>query len=50
MQIGLECFMDEQLSSMIASEARYGDCEIQQKTNCIIYDTEEDHYLEEYLC
>ncbi|MFR3577005.1 MAG: hypothetical protein ACLTU2_10735 [Mediterraneibacter gnavus] len=49
MQIGLECFMDEQLSSMIASEARYGDCEIQQKTNCIIYDTEEDHYLEEYL-
>ena len=49
MQIGLECFLDEQLSSMIASENRHGDCEIQHKTDCIIYDTEEDHYLEEYL-
>lgn len=49
MQIGLECFRDEQLSSMIASEARHGDCEIQQKANCIVYDTEADHYLEEYL-
>ena len=46
MQIGLECFLDEQLSSMIASENRHGDCEIQHKTDCIIYDTEEDHYLE----
>ena len=49
MQSGLECFLDEQLSSMIASENRHGDCEIQHKTDCIIYDTEEDHYLEEYL-
>ena len=24
MQIGLECFMDEQISSMIASENRHG--------------------------
>lgn len=49
MQIGLECFLDEQLSSMIASERRYGDCEIQHKKNCVVYDTTEDHYLEEYL-
>ena len=29
MQIGLECFMDEQISSMIASENRHGECGIQ---------------------
>ena len=29
MQIGLECFMDEQISPMIASENRHGECEIQ---------------------
>lgn len=34
---------------MIASEQRYGNCEIQNKENCIVYDTEEDQYLEEYL-
>lgn len=49
MQIGLECFLDEQLGSMIASEHRYGDCEIQHISGCIVYDTEKDHYLEEYL-
>ena len=54
MQIGLECFLDEQLSSMIASENRHGECRYcggnsRPKTDCIIYDTEEDHYLEEYL-
>ena len=46
MQIGLECFMDEQISSMIASEKRYGECEIQGTKKCIVYDTNEDHYLE----
>ena len=49
MQIGLECFMDEQISSMIASENRHGECEIQGKKECIVYDTNEDHYLEGYL-
>lgn len=49
MQIGLECFRDKQLGSMIASESRYGDCEVQNKKNCIVYDTDEDHYLEQYL-
>lgn len=49
MQIGLECFRDKQLSSMITSELRYGDCEVQGKKNCIVYDTDEDHYLEQYL-
>ena len=49
MQIGLECFLDEQLNSMIESNSRHGDCEIQHKKDCIIYDTESDHYLEEYL-
>ena len=36
MQIGLECFMDEQISSMIASENRHGECEIQGKKECIV--------------
>ena len=49
MQIGLECFKDEQISSMIASENRHGECEIQGIKDCVVYDTEEDHYLEEYL-
>lgn len=49
MQIGLECFMDEQISSMIASENRHGECEIQGKKECIVYDTNEDHYLEEII-
>ena len=38
MQIGLECFMDEQISSMIASENRHGECEIQGKKECIVCD------------
>ena len=46
MQIGLECFKDEQISSMIASENRHGECEIQGIKDCVVYDTEEDHYLE----
>ena len=41
--------MDEQISSMIASENRHGECEIQGKKECIVYDTNEDHYLEGYL-
>lgn len=49
MQIGLECFMDEQISSMIASENRHGECEIQGKKECVVYDTNEDHYLEGYI-
>lgn len=49
MQIGLECFLDEQLSSMIESRSRYGKCEILQMDDCIIYDTEKDTYLEEYF-
>ena len=41
--------MDEQISSMIASENRHGECEIQSKKECVVYDTNEDHYLEGYL-
>lgn len=49
MQIGMDCFLDEQIRSMIKSEQRYGDCEILENKNCIIYDTEKDFYLETYL-
>ena len=49
MQIGLNCFQDQQLGSMIASEPKYGNCEIQNKIDCIVYDTNADHYLEQYL-
>ena len=49
MQIGLECFLDEQLSSMIASENRHGDCEIQHNTDCFVFDTEEGHSFADVL-
>ena len=49
MQIGLDCFLDEQLKTMIDTQRRQGDCEISGKKGCIVYDTEQDHYLEEYL-
>ena len=34
---------------MIDTQKRQGDCEISGKKGCIVYDTEQDHYLEEYL-
>lgn len=49
MQIGLECFKDEQLCSMIESNGRIGNCDITYKKNCVIYDTDNDDYLEEYF-
>lgn len=49
MQIGLDCFKDEQLRSLIKSKSHYGDCEIKKTSNCIIYDTKIDFYLEENL-
>lgn len=49
MKIGLECFRDGQLRSMIQSSSREGKCDIQQIEPCVIYDTEQDQYLEEYL-
>lgn len=49
MKIGLECFQDEQLCSMIISKPRYGRCDICGEDNCIIYDTDEDNYLVETL-
>lgn len=49
MQIGQDCFLDEHIRSMIASENRLGNCEIQKTESCLVYDTEQDSYLEEYI-
>lgn len=49
MRIGLECFQDEQLRSMIISEHRLGRCDVYGRDDCIIYDTDEDSYLAESL-
>ena len=49
MQIGLKCFRDRQLSSMIESNNRIGNCDISGENNVIVYDTDEDNYLVEYL-
>lgn len=49
MQIGAKCFLDEQLKTMITDQERFGDCEIQNQKDCIVYDTKKDNYLEEYL-
>ena len=35
MQIGLECFMDEQISSMIASENRHENVKFKAKRNAL---------------
>lgn len=49
MQIGIDCFLDQQLVSMIASGRRYGNCEILNGSYSLVYDTEQDHYLISYL-
>jgi hypothetical protein len=49
MQIGSECFRDEQLCYMIESAQNLGKCEITGKDNCFVYDTDRDSYLEEYI-
>lgn len=49
MQIGLKWFRDQQLSSMIESNNRIGNCDISGENDVIIYDTDEDNYLVEYL-
>lgn len=48
MKIGVGCFLDNQLHSMIKREKKFGECDIQKK-NDSIYDTETDQYLEDYL-
>lgn len=49
MQIGVDCFRDRQLQSMIISESRIGTCDLRHVSDCIVYDTKEDNYLVEYL-
>ena len=49
MKIGLKCFKDEQLNSMVESYNRVGDCDISGEKHTIIYDTEKDEYLTEYI-
>lgn len=49
MKIGVGCFLDEQLSSMVKRVSKSGECDIRHKQNEIIYDTQVDHYLEDYL-
>ena len=47
MQIGSECFKDEQLCYMIESAQKLGRCDITGRDNCFVYDTDKDFYLKE---
>lgn len=49
MQIGLSCFLDEQLNSIVESNGRKGKCDITKQDNCVVYDTKEDDYLKAYI-
>lgn len=49
MQIGISCFKDIEICSMINSENRIGDCEITGQTDTLVYDTVYDNYLEDYI-
>ena len=45
----IECFKDIELRTMISSYEKKGQCEVCGKENTLIYDTNNDNYLEEYL-
>ena len=49
MQIGSECFKDEQLCYMIESAQKLGRCNITGRDNCFVYDTDKDFYLKESI-
>jgi len=50
MHVGINCFKDNQIRSMIESYNMIGNCEITGDVDCYYYDTEEgDAYLEEYF-
>ncbi|WP_443596560.1 hypothetical protein [Agathobacter sp.] len=49
MQIGSECFKDEQLCYIIESAQKLGRCDITGRDNCFVYDTDNDFYLKEYI-
>lgn len=49
MYIGIDCFKDIEICSMIESETRIGRCAITEKNNVLVYDTEMDKYLENYI-
>lgn len=49
MLIGIDCFEDMEIRSMIASEKKIGTCEIKSIKDVLIYDSEEDEYLQDYF-
>lgn len=49
MQIGINCFNDNQIVSMVMSNNVIGNCEITGYKDCIVYDSNDDNYLEEYF-
>lgn len=49
MLIGIDCFKDTEIHSIIASQSKFGNCEITGQVDVMVYDTEKDTYLEDYL-
>jgi hypothetical protein len=49
MKIGINCFKDTEIRSMIQTEKKFGNCDISSLKDVLIYDTDVDEYLEDYF-
>lgn len=49
MKIGIDCFKDAEIRSMIESEKKFSNCDISFTKNILIYDTDVDEYLKDYF-
>lgn len=49
MKIGIDCFKDTEIRSMIESEKKIGNCDITFCENVLVYDTDVDEYLKDYF-
>lgn len=49
MLVGINCFKDTEICSMIESQKRLGICDITKEKNIAVYDTEQDEYLQDYF-
>ena len=47
MLIGINCFRDTEICSMVESQKRIGICDITKEKNIAVYDTESDEYLQD---
>lgn len=49
MLIGINCFRDSEIRSIIESQNKRGKCEITRATDILVYDTDKENILKDYL-